>query len=120
MSKYKIVGIINFIFGSLQIIYSLLTIFIIIPKLLTELYTEVNVEMPSFAPTYLALGFNLLLGIICIFLGYKLFSKHGEVQKKYYKFGLALAIVSVLFGGVFSGTAILSAVLPIYNLTLPF
>ncbi|MBU0708174.1 hypothetical protein KJ596_00275, partial [Patescibacteria group bacterium] len=115
MSKYKIVGIINFIFGGLQIIYPLLTIFFTIPKL-AELYTEVNVEMPSFAPTYLALGFNLLLGIICIFLGYKLFSKHEEVQKKYYKFGLALAIVSVLFGGVFSGTAILSAVLPIYNL----
>ncbi|MBU1111061.1 hypothetical protein KKB83_05610 [Patescibacteria group bacterium] len=116
MSKYKIVGIINFIFGGLHIIYPLLMIFFTIPKL-TELYTDVSVELPSLAPTYLTLGFNLLLGITGIFLGCKLFSKQEEIQKKYFKFGLALAIVSVLFGAVFSGLAVLSAVLPIYNLT---
>jgi len=116
MSKYKTVGTINFIFGGLQIIYPLLAIFFTIPKL-TELYTEVSAEMPSFAPTYLALGLNLLLGITNFFLGFKLFSKQEGIQEKYFKFSLTLAIVSFLLMGVFSGIATLSAVLPIYSVT---
>ncbi|HUW22264.1 MAG TPA: hypothetical protein VMW41_06400 [Candidatus Bathyarchaeia archaeon] len=119
MTKYRIVGIINFIFGGLQIIYLLLAIFFTIPRL-TDLYNEFSAEMPSFAPTYLVLGFNLLLGITNFFLGFKLFSKQAKIQKKYFKFGLALAIVSFLLVGVFSGIATLSAVLPIYNLTSHF
>ncbi|MBU0618665.1 hypothetical protein KKD62_00345 [Patescibacteria group bacterium] len=119
MSKYKIVGIINFIFSGLQIIYPLLAIFFTIPRL-TKLYTEVSAEMPSFAPAYLALGFNLLLGITNFFLGFKLFSKQEKIQEKYFKFGLVLAVTSFLLMGVFSGIATLSAVLPIYNLTSHF
>lgn len=119
MTKYKVVGAVNFIFGSLQVIYPLLMAFMTVPKLM-QLYSEFSVGKPSLAPTYLALGFNLLLGVMNIFFAFKLFSKQKAVQEKYFKFGLGMAVASFLLLGVSSFLTVLSAVIPVYQMTSHF
>lgn len=119
MAKYKIVGIINLLLGGLQIIYPLFALLFTLPRL-TRLYSEFNAEGPSFTTTYLVLGFVIFVGLANLFLGLKLFSKAEGITKKYFKYGLALVIVSFLLMGLFSSIASLSIALPIYNLTSQF
>ena len=118
MNKYKVVGVVNLLFGVFQIIYPLLVIFFTLPRL-TELYSELNIQGYSFISTYLIIGFVMLIGIGNFFFGLNLISK-SEKKEKYFKYALMLIIASFLFVGILFNLASLSTILPIYNLTSQF
>lgn len=115
MDKYKIIGVVNLLFGIFQVVCPLFIIFITLPRL-TAMYSEFNVQGAFLTPTYLILGVVMLIGIGNLFFGFSLVSK-SEKKEKYFKYALMLIIASFLFGGILFSIASLSTILPIYNLT---
>ena len=118
MDKYKVVGILNFFFGFIQVVFPLLTLVLVIPKL-SALYTELDVEV-SLVPAFLSSGLCLLVGGTNLFIGARLFSKEKKSRQKYFTIGLILAIGSFAFAGILTYLNALSAVMPIYSLTSQF
>ncbi len=59
------------------------------------------------------------MGIGNLFFGFKLVSK-SENKEKYFKYGVALLIISFFLGGLFASVATLSITTPIYNMSSQF
>jgi len=107
MTKYKVVGVLNFFLGAFQIIYSLFTLFLTLPRL-TKLYAEFNAEGPYLIPTYFVLGLLLLFGAVNLFLAFRLFSEKEKTPKKYFRLGLVLLAVSFLLAGAYLAYSIIA------------
>jgi hypothetical protein len=118
MTKYKIVGILNISLGVLETIYAAFALIITLPKL-NELYFELGAKRPSYTSTYLILGFILIIGLVNLFLGLKLFTK-SEKREAYFIYALISLIASFFLGGIFSGIFTLSIIVPIYSLISQF
>ena len=99
MTKYRIVGVVNFLLGFLEIVYPLILIFFTIPKMY-EFYSKINVELPSPVGSYIILSLILLVGIINLFLGTKLFSKSAG-KDKYLTFAIILIVTSFVSYWIF-------------------
>ena len=116
MTKYKIVGMLNFLMGIPILLLSLSFSIFIIPKL-SQLYLEFNTNNSgNIILSYIIVLVLLIIAIANIFLGIKGFS---NTQKKeiYFKYSLIMALVTFIFGGVLVGLMILSVILPVYNLS---
>jgi len=119
MTKYRIVGVVNFLLGFLEIVYPLILIFFTIPKMY-ELYAQFHAEVPSPVGTYMILSLILLVGIINLFLGTKLFSKSAG-KDTYFTFAIILIAASFLSYWIFSAATTLSSVImPMSALTSDF
>ncbi len=112
--KYKLAGIINLIFGLLQIILSFVLVFSVIPGLKT-LSSELAIQS-NFLGSYLILGTITLLGATNIFLWVKLFLGREETRQKYFKYALILILLSLLVTGICWGFVVLSLTSRLYNL----
>lgn len=116
MTKYKIIGILNFLLGIPTLLLSLSFSIFVIPKL-NQLYAEFNTNNSgNVILSYIIVLVLLIIAIANIFLGIKEFS---NTQKKeiYFKYGVIMAVVAFLLGGVLTGLMTLSVILPIYNLS---
>lgn len=105
--------------GLLQVLVSISFLFFTLPKLMS-VYSEFSAKAPSYTTIYLVLGIVLLIAVINLFLGFKLFSKSENNRDKYFKYGLILIVVAFPLMGRLVGMASLSALLPIYNLNSQF
>lgn len=115
-SKYKILGIINIIFGFIQIPVPIILVFIVIPQL-TILYKSLNIKQPSLIPTYAVLIFLIVLGLINISIGVKLFLKSTQNKEKYFTIGIVAIILIFLSAGSSMAITVTSIITPIYKLT---
>ncbi|OGY16208.1 MAG: hypothetical protein A2785_01290 [Candidatus Chisholmbacteria bacterium RIFCSPHIGHO2_01_FULL_49_18] len=119
MTKYRIVGVVNFLLGFLEIIYPLILIFFTMPKMY-ELYAQFHAEVPSPVVSYLILTLVFILGIVNVFLGIKLFSKSAG-RDSYFTFAIILIAASFLSYWIFStATTLSSVIMPMSALTSDF
>lgn len=116
MLRYKIAGAINLLLGFFQSLTSLSFLFFTLPNM-REFYFEFKVETPNFAMSYLVLGLVLLMGLINLFLGFKLILKTKEVTEKYFHYSVTLIVVSLILSGLYLSFLVGSAVFPLYNLS---
>lgn len=115
--KYKIVGIANYIIGGLQVFVSLALIFLVIPRI-QSLYQEMTLEIEfSYIKTYLPPTINLGIGVLGIFLGYKLFSSKNKQLEKYFTISIIYLVVTFITAGVLTQLSVLTSIIPIYSLT---
>ena len=112
MDKYKIVGIIDIILGTLLIILPVFSS--TITSSTTSTFNELGVSSSS--NNWLAVGVIVLIGIVDIFLGIKLFSGSKSDKNKYFTAGIILAILSVLASGFYSSTVVSSILAPVNSL----
>lgn len=117
--KYKIVGWLDLILGSLGFVQQILMLFVVYPKLST-LYQEFTAQLPwsTKAYPYLAGAIAIILALVA-YTGAKLaFSK--KPSEKLFKFGLAALFAILLLGGLYVSSAIFSIISPLYSLTSNF
>lgn len=118
MTRYTIIGILDLLFGIPLVLQSLAMSIFTIPKLLA-LYSDSGIDIATISiRTYISLIIIAILGTINLFFGFKLFS--SPTKEKYFKFGLASALISFALFGVLVGSLVLSVILPIYQLTTSF
>lgn len=114
--KYKVVGWLDLIFGSVGLIQQILMLFFVYPKLNT-LYQDFNAQLPLFTRIYpylVVVAAIVSAGII--FLGMKLaFSK--TPSNKLFKLGTITLIVILLLGILNIFSSMLSVISPIYSLS---
>lgn len=115
MNKYKIVGIINILFGIPQLLISSLPLFIV-PKL-SSLYTDFNVKsQQNFISGYIVAILIFAMAMINLFLGVKGFTK-SKKKEKYFKYGIISASVTFFLTGILVLVMVSTVILPIYSLT---
>lgn len=115
MNKYKLVCAIIFLVGSFQVLYSLATIFVVIPKIL-DLYESLGSANISIIPTLLSNILVFLIGVVNIMLAWKLLSNKTADKEKYLKIAAVMLMVSfglILFSILIS---VLNTVGSVYNL----
>lgn len=117
--KYKVVGWLDLIFGSLGLIQQILMLFFIYPKL-SSLYQDFGAQLPltTKAYPYVSVVVALVLAVV-VYVGARLiFSKVRD--EKVFKVGIVALVVMLLLGGLFISSSVISAILPIYSLTSNF
>lgn len=118
MTKYKIVGFFNILFGLIYFFVPLIYLLLVVPKL-AEIYKDFSVK-PDFLIVYLTGGFSIILGLLSLLLGFKLFSSEAKNKQKYFTIALILLLLVWILGGIITSFLVLSVLLPIYNLTSQF
>src|SRR3972149_11641768 len=102
--KYKIVGIINLVFGIPQLFISLILPSIVIPRLITE-FNSLNLTYQS-NPTinYFVSASIFIEAMINIYLGMKAFKqavgKPNKEKDRYFRYSIISAVVTILSTGV--------------------
>src|SRR3989344_4359158 len=115
MTKYKLVGILNFFFG-FPILLLALSFFFVIPKL-TPLYSEFGANTSgNISTSYLSVVVLLAISAVNIFFGIKGFS-NTQNKDAYFNYSLITAIVTFLLSGTIVGLMVISVIFPLYNLT---
>lgn len=114
--KYKIVGWINLILGSLLLLQQIGMLFLVYPKL-SYLYKEFGPDLPTSTKIYpytTAVAIIFLSGVIWI--GAKLaFNKIRS--NNYFRLGITALVILFLFGGYYFSTQLLSVISPLYSIT---
>jgi len=99
MNKFRIVAILNLLFGLLQILSTILISYFVFPSTL-EFYSDFadfGVSQPSFIYYYLALILIIFMAIINIFFAFSLsFSKNKTKKEKVFKWGIAFLVISFI------------------------
>jgi len=114
--KYKIVGWINLVFGSLFLIQQVTMLFFVYPKL-SYLYDEFGADLPLSTRIFPYLTtFVILVLVVIVWIGAKLVSNKIP-NDKFLKLGIAGLIVLFLFGGYYFSTQLLSIIFPLYSIT---
>lgn len=119
MTKYKIVGILNFLLGIPLLLTSLIFAIFTIPRL-SQLYKDMNVNISgNITRSYILVLIVLTFAITNLFLGIKGFS---NTKKKdiYYKYGFIAVVITFLLSGFIVAIMTLSAIYTIYNVTSQF
>lgn len=114
--KYKVIGWLDLIFGSLGFLQQILMLFVVYPKLST-LYQDFGAQLPlsTKAYPYFAGAIAIILVLVAQ-TGAKLaFTK--KPSERLFKLGLAALILIFLLGGLYVPSAIFSIISPIYSLT---
>lgn len=114
--KYKVVGWLDIVFGSLGFIQQIIFLLFVYPKL-SSLYQDFGAQLPWYtrAYPYLVLIVAIILAGI-VFIGSKLaFSK--SPNEKLFKVGIVTLITIVLLGGIYLSLSLFSALSPIYGLS---
>lgn len=119
--KFRIVGSINFLIG-LGYLFNSIKFFISAFQQKTILsQTGAQSPLGVFPVSFVVFGlFMLLLSLLNIFLGVKLFSKNEQTTGKYLKWGLVTILFSTIGIGLLAVFAIRLFVLPVYNQTATF
>lgn len=117
-SKYKLVGLVDCILGSVLIALTTVQTFILIPKL-QQLYSDFNAKINP-TMTYGPIVFVFLVSLANLFLGLKLLKKSKEYKESYFKLGVATAIIGLLLTLPLLGLNWVATILPIYQLTSSF
>src|SRR3989344_8188235 len=114
--KFKVVGWLDLVFGSLGLIQQILLLFFVYPKL-TTLYQDFQTRLPASTQIfpYLSLAVSLLLVLIVI-LGAKLAFGQKPAEKTF-KLGVVALIAILILGGIYLSTSTLSLLSPIYSLS---
>lgn len=112
--KYKIAALANLTIGSMQILVALNLIFIVIPRMM-ELYEQFNTVF-SMTSSYLAPTLNVLLGIINIFIGYKILITKDKLKEKYFTVSIAILAITFIIAGAAATLSVLTIINPIYNM----
>jgi len=116
MTKYKVVGVLDFLLGIPILLLSVSFSIFVIPKL-SQLYLEFNTNNSgNIIFSYIIVLFLLIIAVANIFLGIKGFSNTSK-KEIYFKYGLIMAVVTFILSGLLVGLMTLSVILPIYNLT---
>ena len=117
--KYKIVGIINLVFGIPQLFISLILPSIVIPRLITE-FNSLNLTYQS-NPTinYFVSASIFIEAMINIYLGMKAFKqavgKPNKEKDRYFRYSIISAVVTILSTGLLIGILVINIILPIYG-----
>lgn len=120
MNKHKIVAILNLLLGISEILSPFIYLGTALPAL-NKMYSDFEsmgytANLPSFTFTYFMFGVIVIMGIVNLFLGIKLFSQSKESRERYLKYGTISAIVAFVLFGILFGVATLPVILSIHNL----
>lgn len=117
--KYKIIGWLDLVIGSLGLLHQVVMLTIVYPKL-NLLYQDFGVQLPAMTKIYPYITLMLVLILAAIvFIGVKLVFGKSPTKTQYIA-GIIALIAMILGMGMMSYLAILSVVSPIYNLTDQF
>jgi membrane protein implicated in regulation of membrane protease activity len=116
MNKYKVMGLINLIFGIMLLIISPIFPSFIIPGL-GEMYEgmEIDLQLPLIG-VYVATALIFVSAIINLFVGIKGITKNNN-KDKYFNYGIIAALISFFLPGVLAVILNFSVIYPIYNIT---
>jgi len=118
MTKYNIVGIINLIFGLLQLGISIMPLYMV--SRIGQLYSDLNVKASqNLTFGYIGIICMLLISLVNIILGFKGLSKSKEKEKNL-KYGLITAIASIPLMALLGGLLVIGIIMPIYSLNQQF
>lgn len=112
----RAIAIANLVLGVLYLSISLIIPIFILPSV-TQTYSALNINKPSFTFTYIILGVVMLMGMINLFFGFKILNKKND---KYLKYGIIFAVVTFFLGSFLTAIASLSVTSSIYNMTSQF
>jgi hypothetical protein len=112
--KYKIVGILNLLFGIVQISFPVALYFFIIPRVM-EAYKSFAVEYPYPSSLYYILFFLMAYGLANVIIGILLLIGKGN-QQRLFRLGVILFFSNFVVGGLVNGILMISVLSPIYNL----
>ena len=119
MSKYKIVGLINLLFGLLQLFLPIMLWVSVIPKL-TEIYSNFQVNnQPNLTLLFGALILLFIFGLTNIILGVMGFKKIKE-KEKIFQYGIMVAVVTFFLMGALVSFLVSSIISHLYNITSQF
>lgn len=99
MGKYTVVGAANILLGISLTGLSLVQVFIVIPRL-KNLYTNMAAAGPSPGGIYPLLGTVFAVGAIDLFFGFKLLTGDGEAREKFFKYGVASAMLPLILSAL--------------------
>ena len=110
--KNKILGTANYFIGGLQLFTALSNVLVI--SRLSSLYQEFGSEFNP-TRTYITPAIFIILGVLNLFFGHKLFSKNEA--EKYFVISLVYLVITFVASGLITQFALLSILNPIYELS---
>lgn len=117
LTKYKVIGILDILIGLMLVVYPLVVVLFILPKL-SALYWEVGVNVFSnMFITQILSAVVLILGAASLCIGFKLLSSSGASKEKYFTYGIIFLILALVLGSFLIALSTISTILPIYDLT---
>lgn len=113
MNKYKLVGILQLLFGILDVLVSLILFTTVLPQLGT-LYSEMQLDSNT-SHVQTSLFILTAVGLLNIIFGLLLLRKNQAVQKRIFIVSLLILIVTFVISGQLLGQAITQTISPIYK-----
>lgn len=119
MNKYKIIGIVNLLFGASQFLISIIFPLFLFPNLI-QTYTDLNVNSEfNLTGGYIVVLLILIIAITSLVIGVKGLTVSKE-KEKYLKYGVISAVATFFLTGVLVAILNFSVTSQIYNLTSQF
>lgn len=110
-------GVMLMLYGVMMLVVSGIQILVVMPRMMA-LYADFNVKVPAYG--FVVNYGGLVYGILQILLGmyvWRTVKKVGELSKRQLFLASAILVLNLLAVGLVPATAVLSVVLPLYNLT---
>lgn len=115
MNKYKIVGFFNILFGLIYFIVPVSYLFLVVPKLY-QIYSYFN-SKPNLFIIYLFGGIPIVISLLSLLIGVRIFSKDEKVREKYFVYGLIFFGLLWIISGLIIASLSFSVLYPLYNLS---